>query len=122
MNSHPGFRAWAAVLFGVLVAVGVGTLAYQSGVAHGLALQAPTGTPPAMVVPYGWYRPWGFGFGFGPIFFVLLWILLARALFWGGRRRRWHYDGPDVVPPRFEEWHRRAHDRMNERPASPPTA
>jgi hypothetical protein len=39
-----------------------------------------------------------------------------RFLFWGGRRR-WHrygpYDGPYEGPGSFDDWHRRAHERMN---------
>ncbi len=83
-----GFYRWVGAAFAVLVAVGIGVAAYQAGVMHGLALQIPAGTT-LPVVPYGWhYRPWGFGFG--PFFFILLWFLLIRGVFWGGHRG-WHY-------------------------------
>ena len=113
-----GFNRWAAAALAVLVAVGIGAAAYQAGVTHGLALQVPAGTT-FPVVPYGWYHPWGFGFGLGPFFFVLLWLFVIRGIFWGGRRR-WYYRHWDGVPPHFEDWHRRAHDRMkSDAPPSP---
>ena len=65
-----------------------------------------------------WPRPWGFGFGFFPLFpflFILFWFFVARGLFWRGAwRGRMH--GCAGVPPQFEEWHRRAH--ANESPKS----
>jgi hypothetical protein len=54
-----------------------------------------------------------------------------RALFWGlcgfgwgwGWRRWRYYDGPYDGPSRFDEWHRRAHERMrDDRAPAPPTA
>jgi hypothetical protein len=109
---------WAAVLMATLFAVVVGVVSYNVGVSHGLAVTAPAaGAVAGTVPPYYWYRPWGFGFGFFP-FALLLWFLLFRIAFWGGHRRRWYYDGAHGVPPSFEEWHRRAHERM----AAPPTA
>jgi hypothetical protein len=122
MNSR--FK-WAALLTVVLVAILVGSVAYNAGVSQGLAIGAANvpaaGAAPGQgVPPYYWYRPWGhWGFGFGPFGFVLLWFLLFRLVFWGGgwRRRSW-YHYPYDVPPSFEEWHRRAHERMNQ-PAQP---
>ncbi len=72
-----------------------------------------------MGTPFFWFRPWGFGF-FGPLFFVVFWMFLFRILFWGGyHRRRWYYNGfYDDAPRGFEEWHRRAHERMNTKPPS----
>jgi hypothetical protein len=119
MNGEFRVSRVVTAAFAVLVAIGIAALGYQAGVAHGLALQIPAGAAAApMVPPYYWYRPWGFGFGFFPIFFfVLLWIALSRALFWGGRgrwRRGYCGDGPGS----FDDWHRRAHERMNN-PSSP---
>jgi hypothetical protein len=74
---------------------------------------AQPGAPPPVVYPYpyGWYRPWGFGFGFlVPLFFFGFWFLVLRGLFWGGPWRRWR--GPSGGPDAFEEWHRQAHERM----------
>jgi len=121
-----GFNRWAAIslaMGAVLIAVGIGAGAYQAGIAHGLALQIPAGaTPPE--VPYGWYgygwhRPWGVGLFF-PFFFVLLWIVVLRGVFWGGRRR-WHYYDRhwDDMPSRFDEWHRRAHEQMKPDASTP---
>jgi hypothetical protein len=120
---------WAAVFAAVLFAVAIGGVAYNVGVSHGVAIgavapgaSAPSAAPAAPYFygpyPYGWYRPWGFGFG--PIVFVLFWFLVFRFAFWGGmHRRRWYYRGPHDVPPSFEEWHRRAHERLNgQTPAS----
>ena len=112
---------WLAVLATALLAALIGVLAYNAGVAHGIATsQIASGgaTAPLQVplYPYGWYRPWGFGFGFlGPFLFFALWFVLLRGLFWGGpwRRYRWqggYYGGM----PAFEEWHQRAHERMSQ--------
>jgi len=108
---------WAALLVTTLVAVGVGFAAYDVGLSHGLArsgqavavaqVPAAPGTTPVIVYPYMWHRPWGFGL-FAPFFVFVLFFVLLRGLFWGGPwRRRWH-DGRGL-----EEWHRRAHERMN---------
>jgi hypothetical protein len=105
---------WVAVFAAVLVAAVVGIASYNLGVSHGLAAGAPDGMP----VPYGWYRPWGFGL-FGPFMLVVFWFLLLRIFFWGGpHRRRWHYPGSYDAPQAFEEWHRRAHERMSDPPAA----
>jgi hypothetical protein len=100
------------VVVGLLVAIGVGVMAYNAGVAHGLAQSGP---PAAAAYPYHWGHPWGLGFGF--FFPVLFGFLLLRLIFWGGfGYRRWHRHygwygaGPYDVPPAFEEWHRRAHE------------
>jgi hypothetical protein len=133
---YRGFR-WAVFAAFVLVAVAVGFTSYNAGVSHGLAVSAAATAvqqqpgsaaappPPALYAPYGpyygWYgpgyRPWGFGF-FGPVLFLLFWFFIFRLIFWGGfHRRRWYYGGGRYdAPPAFEEWHRRAHDRMSGQP------
>jgi hypothetical protein len=69
-------------------------------------ITSPTTGVPVVAV----WQPWGFGFGFFPLFpllFIFFWVFVLRGLFWrGGWRRHGRYDG---VPPAFEEWHRRAH-------------
>ena len=111
---------WVAVVMVAVVALAVGAVGYNLGVSHGLALAAPAAGAAGAAVPYMWYRPWGFGFG--PLFFVLLFFLVFRPLLWGGfYRRRWHYAQPYDVPPRFEEWHRRMHEQMNSQNPPPPT-
>jgi hypothetical protein len=117
MNGDKSYRrrALAGVLVAALVAAVVGVAAYDAGVSHGLAQQvaAAGNAPAAYPYPYHWHRPWGFG-----IFFPLLFgFLLLRLIFWGGfGHRRWGggaYCGTAGrdVPPAFEEWHRRAHER-----------
>jgi hypothetical protein len=41
-----------------------------------------------------WHRPWGFGFGFFPFFFILLCFFLLRRAFWGPAL------GTDTLPRR----------------------
>ncbi len=125
--THPSRASRLAIVLAGLVLAGlVGAAAYNFGFSQGIAQQLPAGTP---VVAYPWpYRPWGFGFGF--LIPLLFGFLILRALFWGfGWRRHWHGAGayygrgchPGAgggVPPAFDEWHRRAHER--ERQPSPP--
>ena len=76
-GNHRGFR-WAAI-FGLLLSIGVGVIAYNAGLSHGLA-QVATTQPPAAPAPYpyayGWHPFWGFGFGF-PLVPVLMFFLLG---------------------------------------------
>lgn len=111
---------WVAALIVVVIVLSVGAVGYNIGVSHGLAMAARAVGAPGAAVPYMWYRPWGFGLG--PLFFVLLFLFLFRPLFWGGfyRRRSCHAHAHGI-PPRFEEWHRRAHEQMNSQNAQPPT-
>jgi hypothetical protein len=105
-------RVAAAVV--AVIALAVGAVGYNIGVSRGLALAAPAAGVPGGAVPYVLYRPWGFGFGFGPLFFLVAFFFAFRALLWGGfYGRRWRHAQPYGVPPRFEEWHRRAHEQMN---------
>jgi hypothetical protein len=107
MNGHGGFGRGAAALLMLLVALGVGWAAYSLGVSHGLA---QSGTVVAA------YRPWGFGFGF--LFPFLFFFFFLRLLFWGGPwRRGWYHPGWRGLPPAFEEWHARAHERMKAEPS-----
>jgi hypothetical protein len=100
---------WAAGFFVVLFAVAIGAAAYNAGVSQGLASAGAAG---ARMSPYFGYRPWGFGI-FGPLVFVFFWFLLARLVFRGGCGR-WYEDGPRAGRMSFEDWHRRAHERMND--------
>jgi hypothetical protein len=115
---------WMAGLGILLLAIAVGTVAYNVGVSHGLSVAAPAAGAPAPGSPvyyYNGYRHWGWGFGFFPLG-IILWIFALRFLFWGACGPRWwHYRygryGPyDDPSGRFEEWHRRAHERMNNQP------
>jgi hypothetical protein len=105
-----------AMVSAVLVAAVVGVLSYDAGVAHGIAISpALANAPVPPFAPYWAYRPWGWGFGFGPVFFLLfVWFVMFRTFAWSGvRRRGWYRGGPYEVPPQFDEWHRRAHEGMN---------
>ena len=102
-------------------AVSLGVYAYNLGVAQGMAESVrlsdmPPGAPyPYYGGPFWFHRPFGFGFFgcFGPFLFILLLFILFKGLWWGGgwgRGPGWkHHYGEGGVPPRFEEWHRRAH-------------
>ena len=122
MNGH---RFRGAAVAGILLLTAIAAIVgYNVGFSHGLAQQlaAQGGQFPAYPYPYGLYRPWGFGFGFPILFFILFWFVVARAFFW---RRRWRhaygYPGWQSVPPAFDEWHRRAHERLKEeKPADDP--
>ena len=112
------WRRWLGALFAIALVVLAGVYVYDLGVAHGLREgAAATGAAGGYTPYFGWGRPWGFGFF--PFFFILLWFVVVRGLLWRGRW--WHGpggrghgsdDGRRGVPPAFEEWHRRAHDRQ----------
>ena len=68
--------AWFFVLAAVLLSAGAGFMAYNVGVSHGLAQTAVAQGVPAPPYGYPYWRPWGFGFGFPILFFVLLWFVL----------------------------------------------
>lgn len=101
----------------ILGAVLVGGIAYEAGIAQGIAT---TGEGVRAVAPYGYWHPFGFGFGFlgvlFPILFLFLIFGLVRAAF-GPRHRggpgAWR-EGPRTM---FEEWHRQAHGETS--PSSP---
>jgi hypothetical protein len=131
MDSESRMRRWAIVVLAVVAAIAIGATAYQAGVSRGIALQPPAATAPgapggAQAVPppapypyyaYHYYGPWRFGF-FGPLLTIFLFVFLFRMLAWGfggwgWRRRYWRYD-PELGPSRFDEWHRRAHERMRD--------
>ncbi len=115
------WRRWLGALFAIALVVLAGVYVYDLGVAHGLREgAAATGVAGGHTPFFGWERPWGFGFfPFFPVLFILFWFVVVRAVFWRGRwwyspgwRGRGWDDGRRGVPPAFEEWHRRAHDRQ----------
>jgi hypothetical protein len=122
MQDRSPANRWApavfALFFAAIVGLAVGTWAYNLGLSHGLAERLPP--PSAGAYPWAYYRPWGFG-PFFPLLFLLFWFAALRFLFRGGPwRRGWggYYGGrlPHDVPPMFEEWHRRAHERESSTP------
>jgi hypothetical protein len=116
---------WLVLAGALLLAAAVGFWAFQAGVAQGLELSGKIVAPsPGVAGPYpypypypyyGWHRPWGFGFFFVPLFFIAFWLLLIRGVFW---RRRWHVGSGCGPYDRFEEWHRRAHERERDAAAA----
>jgi hypothetical protein len=112
------------LLVAILLIVAIGGAAYYAycaGMAQGLMdsgkLVAPA-TGAAPIAPLRYYgrfiHPFGFGFGalgcVFPVLFLFLFMGLLRGVFF---HRHWgmhHPDWENRVPPRFEEWHRRAHE------------
>lgn len=102
---------WIAVVAALVLAAGVGVMAYNAGIAHGIAQSgkivapAPGAAPgPYPYLYYGWH-PWGFGFFFAPLFFIFLFFLIARGFMWGA----WHRHGCGYR--HLDEWHRQAHEQ-----------
>jgi len=102
----------------LLIAI-VGSVAFY---AYSAGIEVGRGgvVSPVQIAPYPYYgmHPFGFGFGalgcFFPFLFVLLFFALMRGIR-GACRGRWGHGmhhGPwdNGVPPKFEEWHKRAHD------------
>ncbi len=125
MNGRIVARIVLAIVL-LLAVAGIAYYAYNVGLAQGAlatdrggAVAPGTQAPGTLPSPYGrgpfFYRPFGFGFGFlgclFPLLFFALFLLIVRGLFWGGRRY-WggHGSWDNGVPPRFEEWHRKAHE------------
>src|SRR4051794_32365836 len=113
MNGYKERSGWVLVLGAVLLSTVAAIVAYNVGLSHGIAQSAiaqGTAVPP---YAYGWYRPWGFGFGFPALFFIFLWFVLLRSLWWGGPwGRHRYYAGPHGIHAAFEEWHRQAHGQV----------
>jgi hypothetical protein len=114
MNSQSIFRILLAIVLLAVVA-GLGVYAYNLGIDQGIAQSGKLPAPPAGVAAYPYYgRPFGFLglFCLAPLLFFALFGILFRGLFWHGP---WRSGGHYVywengVPPRFEEWHRKAHE------------
>jgi hypothetical protein len=122
----------------VLIAAlaGLGFVVFNAGVARGMAFagRLPQGEGlralPYFGMPHArmYYGYGGFGFlGFlTPIFLIILIFFAIRGLFWRGPRTWSHMhsgywgglskqgDWEHNVPPMFEEWHRRVHEKSPE--------
>ena len=119
MHRSP-FRVIVVLLLVLAGAAAVGILSYNAGVQHGFVEASRTAALPPEGTPhvYVWAGP-----GYFPVFplffgFVVV-VFVLRGLLWRGSwrgRSRGCGPGHDGVPPAFDEWHRRAHDRM----AGPP--
>jgi hypothetical protein len=114
-----GAVALVALLVAGAAAIGIG--AYKAGVAQGMAESGRMIAAPPAGIPYVYVSPRPWGFGFFPLFVLLLFFLALRGLFWRGR---WHAGGRyryEGVPPVFEEWHRRAHAGQSSSGHTPPS-
>lgn len=105
---------WAVIAAALVLAAIVGVVAYNAGVARGIAdsgklVAAPAGAPYPYPY-YGWHRPWGPGHIFAPFLLILFVFLIVRGLFWRGR-------GACSYRGDLDEWHRRAHERMWNQPS-----
>lgn len=118
MDGYERRYRWALAVGVVLLTVLVSGLAYSMGVAQGAA---QAGVDPDLV-RHAWRGHWGFG-PFPFLLFVFLWFALVRGPWgWGGPwGRRRYYAGWHDGPPPFDEWHRRAHERMKETPPANPS-
>jgi hypothetical protein len=135
---HIGLRIFFAV---VLIAAigGIAFLAFNAGVTHGTAIQAPAGQNsgqayPVYATPY-WYPFPFFGFGFFGLLamFFLFFVAFGAARFvlfgprfgWHGMRRRygsWGEGGSgEGIPHMFVEMHRRMHAADEGKPADQAT-
>ena len=119
MNGRIIFRIFLAIALLAVVA-GLGIYAYNLGIAQGLVQSGKLPAPAVGMAPYPYYggpfffHPFGFPglFCLVPLLFFILFGLLFRGVFWhggwhGGRHPGYWENG---VPPRFDEWHRRAHE------------
>ena len=86
------------------------------GLVVGLSIRGAWGPGPYWGGPVV-FAPGLFAGAFG-LFWLFFWLLLIRGLFWGGRRswrRGRYYAGRlEDLPADFDDWHRRAHERMRE--------
>ncbi|HUH98804.1 MAG TPA: hypothetical protein VLZ89_15690 [Anaerolineales bacterium] len=129
MNGKIFARILAAlVLIGVIA--GIALLAFNAGIAQGVATRLPASAPQSGTGPYPYYgapffwHPFFGVFGFLIALFLLFFALrLISFLFWGPRagwgghmaRHAWRhgwYEGD--LPPMFKEMHDRAHGKQPE--------
>ena len=138
MNGKIGLRIVSALVL-IAALAGIAFFAFQAGVAKGspITIEAPAGDGTALPAPYPYYghgygmpfhrAHFGFGFGcFGPLFalFLILFAFKAfRMLLWGprwghmghhGGHGPWGRHWENGVPPKFEEWHKKAHGESTE--------
>lgn len=123
-------RVWTGILAGVvaaLVVLAVAGIAYQAGEGHeGKSREVVTrplgeGEVVRVVGGHDWDGGDGEGHKAGLIVFPLLTVLLVGLLVWGLRGGFHGGFAPDPQA-RFEEYHRRAHERAGPGPAEPTEA
>ncbi len=120
------FPRLLAVVLALVILAGIGYGVFNLGFAQGLASKAaPAARQAGTPAPYYGWPLW---FGGGPFWgfhllglffgiFVLFAVLrLISFAFWGPRWGYWRHghggwDDEHDVPPRFREWHDRAHNK-----------
>ena len=111
---------WGMAIVALILAAAVGIASYDAGLSQGIARAGAAAAQGAAVAPPlgyyygGWHHHGVFPFFFlGPIFGFLFVMFVLRMLFGGLHRGyyrdRWRDRGYD-----WEEWHRRAHERMKD--------
>lgn len=134
MKHHFLFRLFAGLLLLALVA-GLGSMAYNAGLAHGMALGVSSAGEdgrmalrslygmPGPFMGIGWMNPFGC---LTPLLLGGLFLLALGALH-GGRPHAWHHlhqagseKWEEYCPPKFAEWYRRTHEP--EKPPAPAAA
>jgi len=101
---------WIPIVAAIVLSLVIGAVAYNAGVAHGIAQSGKiVAAPYPYAYPYPGWHPWGFPFFFAPFFFVVFGIVILRALFWRGA---WHHHGR-CGSRNLDEWHKQAHERMS---------
>jgi hypothetical protein len=95
---------WIPIVAALVLAVVVGGIADNAGVAHGIAQSGKVIAP----YPYPGWHPWFPGFFFAPFFFVFFGFLIVRGLFWRGGWHRGRCGYRDL-----DEWHRQAHEQKS---------
>jgi hypothetical protein len=125
------FRFLAALVLVGLVAI-AGVSLYNAGVSAGIAQDVGHAIASGAQVPagyvYGPYvgHPWGYGFGFGGLFFGILFFFLffglIRAIFgfgrWGGHHGGGYMKGRHGGwRDSMSEWHDEQHGKTPEVPA-----
>ena len=106
---------WIPIVAALMLAALVGVVAYNAGIAHGIAQSgkiavAPGPGPYPYPYPYYGWHPWGFGFFFAPLFFFIFIAFVIRGLVWGGR---WRHGRCGGYRDYLDEWHRQAHEKMS---------
>jgi hypothetical protein len=127
MNNHWVFRGIGAILLLIGIAA-VGYIAYNAGLANtqtaAPAVQASAAqTTEAWHGSEGWHPLHGlrvlpFLLCLAP-FFLCMFIFLPLRMIFGSHRMGMHFHGrlhgeEDCIPPPFEEWHRRAHEKKDQ--------
>ena len=127
MHDRSPVRAIVFLLLVLAGAAAIGIGAYDAGLQHGALEAARTAALPPEGAPAPVYVLAGHA-GYLPVFPLFLgfflFVVVLRGFLWRGWRGG-RGCGPrrhEGVPPAFDEWHRRAHERMGGTPPPERTA